>query len=100
MRVLNSLKPRAMFDVLIVSGRSRVGREQFETGYAVKQLSEAGVKIYAYLEDREVLLDTPTDKFLMSAVNFAAEIEREKARQRVGDAMQRKARSGHVCGGA
>jgi hypothetical protein len=35
----------------------------------------------------------------MSAVNFAAEIEREKARQRVTDAMVRKARAGHCCGG-
>ena len=29
-----------------------------------------------------------------------AEIEREKTRQRVSDAMLRKARSGYVCGGA
>jgi DNA invertase Pin-like site-specific DNA recombinase len=32
-------------------------------------------------------------------VNFAAEIEREKARQRVTDAMMRKARAGFVTGG-
>ena len=99
MRLLNSLKPPVPFSALIVSELSRIGREQLETGYAVKQLSQAGVKIFSYLEDREILLDTPTDKFLMSAVNFAAEIEREKARQRMVDAMTRKARSGHVCGG-
>ena len=99
MRLLNALKPRALFQVLIVSELSRLGREQFETGYAVKQLSQAGVTIFSYLENREILLDTPTDKFLMSAVNFAAEIEREKARQRVNDTMMRKARAGHVCGG-
>src|SRR5258705_262129 len=74
-RLMNSLKPRASFDVLVVSELSRLGREQLETGYAVKQLSQAGVKIFSYLEDREILLDTPTDKFLMSAVSFAAEIE-------------------------
>ena len=55
----------------------------FELGYGVKQFSQAGVRIFSYLEDREILLDTPTDKFLMSAVSFAAEIEREKARQRM-----------------
>jgi site-specific DNA recombinase len=99
MRLLNALKPRVPFQVLIVSELSRVGREQLETGYAVKQLAQAGVKIFSYLEDREILLETPTDKFLMSAVNFAAEIEREKARQRVADAMARKARAGHCCGG-
>lgn len=100
MRLLNALKPRPPFSVLVVSELSRLGREQLETGYAVKQLSQAGVKIFSYLEDREVLLDSPTDKFLMSAVNFAAEIEREKARQRTRDAMVRKAHAGHVTGGA
>ena len=99
MRLLNALKPRAPFEVLIVSELSRLGREQLETGYAMKQLSQAGVRVYSHLEDREVLLDTPTDKFLMSAVSFAAEIERDKARQRTYDAMVRKARTGHVTGG-
>ena len=99
-RMLNALKPRGGFGVLIVSELSRIGREQLETGYAVKQLSQAGVRIFGYLEDKEILLDTPTDKFLMSAVNFASEIEREKARQRVTDALTRKARHGHMCGGS
>ena len=99
MRLLNSLKPRAPFDVLIISKLSRLGREQLELGYSIKQFSQAGVRIFSYLEDRENLLDSPTDKFLMSAVSFAAEIEREKARQRMRDAMLRKARSGHVTGG-
>ena len=31
---------------------------------------------------------------------FADELEREKARQRTYDAMQRKAKAGHVTGGA
>jgi hypothetical protein len=35
----------------------------------------------------------------MSAVSFGAEIEREKAQQRVTDAMVRKARAGYVTGG-
>src|SRR6187401_769768 len=55
MRLLNALKPRAPFGVLIVSELSRLGREQLETGYAVKQLSQAGVRIVSYLEDREIL---------------------------------------------
>jgi site-specific DNA recombinase len=99
MRLLAALKPHPGFDILIISELSRLGREQIETSYAAKQLSQAGVKIFSYLEDREVLLDTPTDKFLLSAMNFAAEIERDKARQRVTDAMMRKARAGHCCGG-
>ena len=73
MRLLNALKPRAPFQVLIVAELSRLGREQLETGYAFKQLSQAAVRIFSDLEDREVLLDSATDKFLLSAVNFAAE---------------------------
>ena len=55
--------------------------------------------MWSYLEDREVLLDTPTDKFMMAAMNFAAEMERDRARQRTYDAMVVKARAGRVCGG-
>jgi site-specific DNA recombinase len=36
---------------------------------------------------------------MLSLTAFAAELEREKARQRTYDAMQRKARAGHVTGG-
>jgi site-specific DNA recombinase len=98
MRVLNSLKPRPSFDVLIISELSRLGREQFETGYAMKQLSQAGVRIVSYLDGREVQLETPIDKFVIAAQNFAAEMESAKARQRVTDAMTRKAARGHALG--
>lgn len=100
MRLLNALKPRAPFQVLIVSELSRLGREQLEVGFACKQLSQSGVRIFSYLDDKELQLDSPTDKFLLSAVNFASELEREKARQRTADAMMAKARLGHVCGGS
>jgi len=99
LRLMNALKPRAPFHVLIMSEVSRLGREQIETAYALKQLSVAGVRCFSYLEDRELLMESATDKFLLSAVNFAAEIEREKGRQRTYDAMVRKARAGYCCGG-
>jgi DNA invertase Pin-like site-specific DNA recombinase len=56
MRLLNAMKPRRPFSVLIVSELSRLGREQFEIGYAVKQIAQAGVRIVSCLEDREVQL--------------------------------------------
>src|SRR5262245_16798105 len=96
---MNALKPRPSFQVLIMSEVSRLGREQIETAYALKQLSVAGVRCFSYLEDRELLMESATDKFLLGAVTFAAELEREKARQRVHDAMVRKARAGYVTGG-
>src|SRR5207244_2760344 len=84
----------------VMSEVSRLGREQIETAYALKQLSVAGVRTFSYLEDRELLMTSATDKFLMGAITFAADLEREKARQRTYDAMLRKARAGHVTGGS
>ena len=55
--------------------------------------------MFFYLEDRERTLDSPTDKIMLSLTAFADELEREKARQRTYDAMQRKAKAGHVTGG-
>ena len=99
LRLMNALKPRPPFQVLIMSEESRLGREAIETAYALKQLVQAGVRVFFYLEDRERTLDSPTDKIMLSLTAFADELEREKARQRTYDAMQRKARAGHVTGG-
>jgi site-specific DNA recombinase len=99
LRLMNALKPHAPFQALVMSEESRLGREAIETAYALKQLVQAGVRVFFYLEDRERTLDSPTDKIMMSLTAFADELEREKARQRTYDAMQRKARAGHVTGG-
>jgi DNA invertase Pin-like site-specific DNA recombinase len=99
LRLMNSLKPRPNFQILIMSEVSRLGREQIETAYALKQLSVAGVRCFSYLEERELTMESATEKFLLSAVTFAADLEREKARQRTYDAMVRKAHAGHVTGG-
>lgn len=99
LRLMNTLKPRPPFTVLVMSEESRLGREAIETAYALKQLVTAGVRVFFYLEDRERTLDSPTDKIMLSLTAFADELEREKARQRTYDAMVRKARAGHVTGG-
>lgn len=99
LRLMNALRPRPAFQALIMSEESRLGREAIETAYALKQIITAGVRVFFYLENRERTLESATDKLLMSVTAFADELEREKARQRVTDAMVRKAKAGHVCGG-
>lgn len=99
LRLMNALKPSPAFNVLVMSEESRLGREAIETAYALKQLVQAGVRVFFYLEDRERTLDSPTDKIMLSLTTFADELEREKARQRTYDAMLRKAKAGHVTGG-
>ena len=99
LRLMNALKPRPPFQVLIMSEESRLGHEAIETAYALKQLVTAGVRVFFYLEDRERTLDSPTDKIMLSLTAFADALEREKARQGTRDAMVRKAHAGYVTGG-
>jgi site-specific DNA recombinase len=99
LRLMNALKPRAPFRVLIMSEESRLGRESIETGWTLKKITDAGVRVFYYLEDRERTLDGALDKMMMQLTSFASEMERERGRQRTRDAMVRKARRGHVAGG-
>src|SRR5262245_43502633 len=58
LRLMNALTPRPPFQALIMSEESRLGREQIETSYALKQLVTAGVRVFFYLEDKERTLDS------------------------------------------
>jgi site-specific DNA recombinase len=98
-RLMNALTPRAPFDVLVMMDDERLGREQIETAYLLKQIITAGVRVFYYLDDRERRLETPTDKLLMSVAGFASEVERVKAQQRTRDGALMKAKSGYVTGG-
>jgi DNA invertase Pin-like site-specific DNA recombinase len=98
-RLLNTLKPRAPFQVLIMMEESRLGREQAETLYVLKQITDAGVRVFLYATDRERRLDTAIDKVMLSLENFASEVERERASQRTYEVMLGKAKAGHVTGG-
>jgi DNA invertase Pin-like site-specific DNA recombinase len=95
LRLMTALKPRPPFQILIMSEESRLGREAIETAYALKQLVTAGVRVFFYLEDRERTLNSPIEKAMLSLQTMGDEMEREKARMRVTDAMLRKARAGH-----
>src|SRR5215469_16080206 len=53
MRLMNALRPRPPFEILIMSEESRLGREQIETAYLLKQLITARVRVFFYLENRE-----------------------------------------------
>jgi len=98
-RLMTALKPKPPFQALIMMEASRLGREMVETAYALKQLMTAGVRVFYYLQDREGTFETATDKFMLSAVSFADEMERERAALRTYDAMKAKAQRGEVTGG-
>jgi site-specific DNA recombinase len=98
LRLMNALKPRPQFHVLIMSEESRLGREAIQVSYAFKQIIDAGIRVFFYMNDQERKLDNALDKVMLSLTNFASEMEREKASQRTYDAMLRKAKALHVTG--
>ena len=85
--LMNTLKPKPPCQFLVMSEESRLGREAIETSYVLKQIIDAGVRLFFYLEDRERTLDNAMDKVMLSLANFASEMEREKARQRTHEAI-------------
>jgi len=57
--------------VLVTSEESRLGREALETGYVLKQIMDAGVRVFFYLEDRERTLDSAMDKVMLSLISLS-----------------------------
>jgi DNA invertase Pin-like site-specific DNA recombinase len=98
-RLLRALTPRPPFEVLLLSEESRLGRDQIETLNVLKQIIEAGVRVFVYLDDREVTLGDAVQTAMVQLRGFAAAAEREQASKRTHDALLRKARAGHVTGG-
>jgi DNA invertase Pin-like site-specific DNA recombinase len=99
LKFLDALQNGRPFDALVTMEDSRLGREQIATAYVKQQILTAGVRIFYYLDDREVRMDSALDKMVSSLDAFASEMEREKTRQRVRDAAERKAQQGYVTGG-
>src|SRR5258708_3541092 len=88
------------FDVIVMSELSRLGREQSQTSGALFDIYSKGRRVFFYLTDEEVKFKSAVDKFMINAVAFGAELEREKASQRSRDALERKAAKGYNAGGA
>jgi len=99
LRLMEALKNGKPFNAVVMSEESRLGREQVETAYILKQITDAGVRVFYYMDAREAKLDSALDKIMASLTLFGAELEREKAKQRARDAAERKARQGFVTGG-
>jgi site-specific DNA recombinase len=97
--LMNALKPRPPFQVLVVMDQSRLGRSLDEVPYAIKRITDAGVRIFCYLTDAEVKRASSADKFMVHAVAFVDDMHREQSRARTHDALARKAKAGHVTGG-
>ena len=87
------------FQLVLVTDKDRLGREQIETAYLLKQIARAGVRVVETKTGQAIALATPLDKVLLSVTGFAAEMERDQARHRTHQALLLKARQRHVTGG-
>jgi site-specific DNA recombinase len=94
-----ALKPRPRFEVLIVSEQSRLSRDTADTLQFLKELARAGVRVYAYHEDRAISLETPGDTLLTTINAWKDSQGWREASVRSHEALARKARAGHVTGG-
>ncbi len=99
MRMMNALQPKAPFQVLIVRDLARIGREQYETNYAIKRLAEAGVEIFEYIHGESLTPKNATDKAVGALTGFSNEKAREDASKLMTDAHRRVHKAGHVTGG-
>jgi len=86
------------FDVVVVRDETRLGGDTNRTCLLIQDLLDADVRLFYYYSDEEVRLDNAVAKFLVTARNFASELEREKISQRTHEHLKSKARSGFVAG--
>jgi site-specific DNA recombinase len=98
-RLLETVKGKHKLGVLIVSEQSRLGRDTIRTLALIQALGDAGVKIWSYLEDREIALDDEMGEVEQFMKSWAGARESRKAGQRVRDQIQRMAEQGKYTGG-
>ena len=96
--MLNAAARRA-FDVVVVRDESRLGGDTNRTSLFIQDLLDAGVRLFYYFTDEEVMIEGAIDKFMINVRNFASELEREKISQRTHEHLMTKARKGLNVGG-
>jgi site-specific DNA recombinase len=97
--LLGAIESKPPFQVLLVTEVSRLGREQIETAYALKQIIDVGVRVFSVFDSKEVTLGTAIEKFTTSVSHFASESERESASTRSRNTMKALAEQGMSTGG-
>jgi DNA invertase Pin-like site-specific DNA recombinase len=95
-----ALSGRAPFQVVVMRDQSRFSREDGDVSFGeLKRLAQAGIEIVFYADGSRFKFGTFSDN-IVGFVNgeLAAEYRRLVGRW-TADAMVRKAKAGHVCGG-
>jgi len=97
--LLEAIESKPPFQALLVTETSRLGREQIETAYALKQITDEGVRVFTVFDDKEITLNSALEKFTHGAKGFTDESERESAGTRSRNVMKALAEQGLPTGG-
>jgi site-specific DNA recombinase len=97
--LLTAVKETHRLDALIVSEQRRLGRDTIRTLALIQTLNDSGVRIWSYLEDKELSLDDELGEIEAFMKSWAGASERRKASQRVRDKMRQLAEQGRSTGG-
>lgn len=92
-------RPTPPFEILVLMDQSRLGRSTREVPFALGKIFDSGIRVFTYLNDREIEGTTETDQFMLAAMAHVDGMQREQGRQRTHDALHRKAQHGHVTRG-
>ena len=87
------------FGALIVSEQSRLGRDTIRTLALIQTITDSGVALYAYLDDKEINVGDEMGEVEGFMKSWASSQERRKASQRTRDALRLRAERGQHVGG-
>src|SRR5260370_16407880 len=78
--LLSAVKETHRLNMLIVSEQSRLGRDTIRTLALIQALNDSGVKIWSYLEDKELSLEDEPREIESFMKSWAGAPERPQAR--------------------
>lgn len=97
-RLLTTIETKP-FDVLIVSEQSRLGRDTIRTLALIRDLQDAELRIFAYLDGEEITVEGAMREVKSFMASYANSEERKATSQRVRDQKRAQARAGKSTGG-
>ncbi|MGH7437902.1 MAG: recombinase family protein, partial [Polyangiaceae bacterium] len=88
------------FDIVVVRDATRLGGDTARTMLAIETLKEAGARVWYYISNSEVKLDSWIDKASFAIQSAASEGERDGISSRTFEALMVRARAGYNAGGS
>ncbi len=87
------------FDIVVARDHTRLGGDTSRTMRAIEDLTEAGIEVWYYIENKRVTLTTAMDKIMFAVQSGTSEAERDGISSRVYESLMVRARKGVNVGG-